>query len=267
MSDSPPTQPADAAGAAAPAAFGADGISVRAWFLGYAVFLAVTCALIAILAGRLPWPASAWWTQYKQLLPQTSAALKLLVFLVYLSLCCTFLPMPTNWLVAAVATREAAVAAGVSDSVAAVALVTALVVGAVGGVASTIANLNDYHLFTLLLRHRGVARVRHTRAYDTAAKWFGKAPFFLLVLFNVIPIPVDVIRMLATSYRYPRGSFAVANFVGRFVRYAVIAFVTYWWDLGWVAVAALLGLAAVLAVGKGAASLFARGRTKATPAA
>ena len=68
---------------------------------------------------------------------------------------------------------------------------------------------------------------------------------------RIIPIPVDVVRMLATTYRYGRAPFAAANFVGRFLRYAVIAAVTYALaDGGKWAVAALLALAVVLALGK-----------------
>ena len=57
--------------------------------------------------------------------------------------------------------------------------------------------------------------------------------------------------MLATTYRYPRDRFAIANFIGRFIRYAVIAYVTYrLGKQGWVAPAALLALAAVLVAAK-----------------
>lgn len=235
-----------------------DGLSIRLWFACYAGFLVATCVPLALLIAAEPWSASAWAHEYKTLLPQVPAAAKLLAFAVYLSVCCTFCPLPTGWIVAAVATREAAVAAGASDNVFVVAVLTTFLVAAVGAVGSTIANLNDYHLLTLMLRSRRVARVRHTRTYRLAVRWFARAPFFLLVLFNIIPIPVDVIRMLATTYRYPRMPFAAANFLGRFVRYAVIAFVTYWWDLGWMAVAALLALAVVLGLGRAVKSVWQR---------
>ena len=235
-----------------------DGVSIRLWFALYAGFLVLTCVPLGLLIAREPWSASAWVREYKALLPQTHAGVKLLAFAVYLSVCCTFLPLPTGWIVAAVATREAAVAAGASDNVVVVAALTTVLVAGVGAVGSTIANLNDYHLLTLVLRSRRVAGVRNTRTYRVAARWFARRPFFLLVLFNIIPIPVDVIRMLATTYRYPRWPFAAANFVGRFLRYAAIAFVTYWWDLGWVAVAVLLGLAVLLGAGRGLRSMWGR---------
>jgi membrane protein YqaA with SNARE-associated domain len=173
---------------------------------------------------------------------------KLIFFGSYLSLCTTFLPLPTGWIVAAVATREAAVGSN--------AWTTTLLVATVGAIGSTIANLNDYHLFTWMLRSHRVAKIRHTKLYEKSAMWFSRSPFFLLVVFNIVPIPVDVVRILATTYRYPRGPFAAANFIGRFLRYAVIAFVTYWWNLGYVAVLALLALAVVLAAVKAIPYLY-----------
>ena len=217
---------------------GGDGISVGRWFAGYGLALAAAGAVLAIMLRGQQWT----WTwrpadiagQLKQMAP----AVKLLAFGIYISLCCTVLPLPTNAMVAMVATRHVAVTGELWTTVAAVALV--------GAAASTVANLNDYHLFTLALRHRHIKRVRHTRLYDVSARWLARSPFAILVIFNIIPIPIDVIRMLAVTCRYPRGRFAAANFVGRFVRYVVIAFVTFHWDLGWVAVVVLLGLAAAL---------------------
>ena len=230
---------------------GADNVSVGRWFAFYALCLVGAAAALAVLISRQEWSWPAWRDDFWGQLEATTPAIKLIIFGVYISLCCTFLPMPTSAMVAAVAMQDTAVCEG--------AAATTLVVAAVGGVASAIANLNDYHLFTLLLRHRKVAKVRNTRLYSVSAKWFAKSPFAILVIFNIIPIPVDVIRMLATTYRYPRGRFALANFIGRFIRYAVIAYVTYrMGKQGWVAPVSLLALAAVLI----AAKIISSGRRK-----
>jgi len=68
----------------------------------------------------------------------------------------------------------------------------------------------------------------------------------LVLIFNIIPIPVDAVRVLATTGRYSRLPFAAANFLGRSIRYGLIAFVIYKWNLGWIGPVALLALAAVL---------------------
>ena len=229
----------------------ADGVSVRRWFAVYGLYLLAAAVPLAVLLGREPWSWADWLDRPRQLLPATSPAVKLLAFAVYISLCCTFLPLPANWIVAAVAMRDTAVADTLWG--------TTLLVAAVGALASTVANLNDYHLFTWLLRSRRIGRVRRTRVYRAAARWFARSPFFLVTLFNIIPIPVDVIRMLATTFRYPRLPFAAANFLGRFVRYGVIAGVT--WALGregkW-AVLALLATAVALGAAKVLPGLFGR---------
>jgi membrane protein YqaA with SNARE-associated domain len=225
-----------------------DDISVKRWFIAHAVILAVAAVPVAVLLSKAQWTWEDWWARPAATFASVSVALKLLIMGIYLSLCTTFFPLPTGWIAAGVASREAAIATGVSDNLAVVALATAVVVGLVGAIASTIANLTDYHIFTWMFRHHRIAAIRETRSYLKAAKWFSRNPFLLLVAFNAAPIPIDVVRMLATGYRYPRVPYAAANFIGRFLRYAMIAFVTCWLDLGWVAAAVLLALALVLAL-------------------
>ena len=73
------------------------------------------------------------------------------------------------------------------------------------------------------------------------------------MFFNVVPIPVDVSRPLAVSHGYPRLRFAAANFLGRFLRYLVIASVTYLFkEKGWMVTVGLLALATVMVLAKGA---------------
>lgn len=252
-----------------------DDIAVRRWFFFYAIFFAATCAVIYYrlhdsqawdswvhlvtdwTLGRWFHHLKEWGQQVFEAFKQTPASVKVLVTLAYLSLCTTVLPLPTGWIIAGMATQEAAVASNVWE--------VTLIVALAGAVGSTIANLNDYHIFTLLLRSRRVAKIRDTRMYHAAAKWFEKAPFFLLTLFSILPLPVDVIRLLAITYRYGRHKFALANFLGRFIRYAVFAFVTYQFNLGWVAVVALLGLAVVMALGKGVQAVWRKYFTRTNP--
>ena len=231
-----------------------DDVSVAGWFAFFGLFLAATAGPLTVLLAGRPW---AWTWRAAEIAHQLAGmatAVKLLAFLVYVSLCCTFLPLPTGPMVAAVATEGAAVAGGP--------WATAMVVGAVGALGSTIANLNDYHLFTWMLRSRRIARVRATALYALSAKWFARSPFWILAIFNIIPIPVDVIRMLATTCRYGRLPFAAANFAGRFVRYAAIAYVTYsLGDRGGVAVLVLLAAAVALGIGRLAAQQVRRLRS------
>ncbi|MHC4561298.1 MAG: hypothetical protein ACYS8X_00840 [Planctomycetota bacterium] len=196
-----------------------DDIRVRHWFAAYGVMLlAAGVPLAMLVAGH----ADSWRVWVDDFLPTFSAlgsATKLLAMGIFLSLCCTALPLPTGWLVAALSMEGAAVGPGPWS--------TALILATVGGAASTIANLNDYHLFTWMLRHHRVHGVRRSLAYRVARRWVSRQPFLLLVIFNILPIPLDAVRMLAISARYPRLRFAAANFIGRFIRYGLIAALTY----------------------------------------
>ncbi len=218
-------------------------LSLRRWFALFALWLIVgTGVLFVLIAADAPdW--ALWKSDPLTALRETAAVTKLLAFALYVSLACTFLPLPTGGLVAAVATQHAAVGPGFVS--------TTLLVASVGSVASTLANLNDYHLFALALRSRRIARIRQTRAYHRAEAWFARGPFALLLAFNVIPVPVDVVRMLAATYGYPRKPFALANLIGRFIRYAIIAAATYaLGSAGWVAVVVLMGVGLAFALAR-----------------
>jgi hypothetical protein len=89
--------------------------------------------------------------------------------------------------------------------------------------ATAVANLNEYHVLTFLLRYRSVGRLRETRVYEVAARWFSVSPFWTITAFSFIPIPVDVVRVLAVAARYDRFRFGLAYFVGRFFRYGLFA--------------------------------------------
>ena len=226
-----------------------DGIRLRRWFAAYGLFLAAAGVWLAILVVAETSSWQQWQEKFVGTFGAMSATAKLLAFAIYMSLCCTFLPMPTGWIVSAIALPGVAVGRDIWT--------TTLLVAAVGGAASTIANLNDYHLFTWVLRSRRAARARSSRLYRSASRWFTKAPFALLVIFNILPIPVDVVRVLATTHRYPRVPFAEANFIGRFIRYVVIAAVTYLLGPdGWIAAAALLAVAVLLGIERAATALI-----------
>jgi len=137
----------------------------------------------------------------------------------YLSLCCTFFPAPTTWIVMLLASDYLADSVGFEG----MGLVRVVVVATLCAVATGAANLNEYHIVTFLLRYRRAAAVRQTRTYRLARRWFAIAPFWVLVVFSLIPIPVDVVRWLAVACRYSRWRYFVAYFVGRWVRYAVLA--------------------------------------------
>lgn len=230
---------------------GPDGLSLKRWLAVYIAWLAALAVPAAVLLGDLPAEWRALFLRPADFTAPAEQVLKLLIFAIYVSLACTFVPLPTGWIVAALATRSVAL----SESVW---ITTALVAG-VGAAGSTLANLHDYHMFTWMLRHRRIARVRATRLHRRARRWFDRRPFSLLVAFNILPIPIDFVRMLAATCRYGLWPFAAANFIGRWVRYAVLAVVTFQLGRrGPVAVVALLAAAVALGLARLAQQIATR---------
>ncbi len=187
----------------------ADGMSspinLRAWFVGFLAWMVALAATAnaALSRGDESGVALAVWA--------------LSGYAFYLSLCCLFFPAPTTWAVMLVASNELAAQLGVQDfRVARIA-----VVATVGALATGMANLNEYHIITFLLRYRLLERVRQARAYRAAVDWFRASPFLCLFAVSLIPIPIDAIRWLAITSRYPRGRFFLAYFLGRWIRYAL----------------------------------------------
>jgi membrane protein YqaA with SNARE-associated domain len=227
-----------------------DDMILWPWFASYGIILAALVTGLVMTVSPENWQAGVDWhagqswgdraEMFKNAFGNMTPEAKMLGFALYLCLCSAVMPLPTSWIISVVAIPELAIGGSM--------LTTVLLVTAIGSVSSVIANCNDYHIFTWMLRHHHLAKLRHTRLYNASAGWFAKQPFFILVLFNVLPIPIDVVRILAITYRYPRLPFALANFIGRAIRYSLIAALTYKLgnDKGWVAVVVLLGIAMVL---------------------
>lgn len=176
------------------AAAGRQDISGRKWIAVFAGFLAV-CGLLYILT---------------QTVPQLTRYEVLVLLLLYTSIAFTFCPLPTAWIMLWAA-RE----------------IDPLSVALVGAVGTCIANLHDYYIFNFLLSLEKVRKVKETGFYHSAVKWFGKAPFLTLTAASFLPIPIDVVRMLAVSTGYPRRRYLLATFAGRFPRYLLLAWLGY----------------------------------------
>ncbi|MHC4295628.1 MAG: hypothetical protein ACYSTL_08595, partial [Planctomycetota bacterium] len=117
-----------------------DDVTVKHWFAFYGVFFATVAVLLVVLTAQERWSWTDWFDNPTEMFAATGTAFKLLGFALYLSVCTTFFPLPTGWIVSALAMQNVAVGGDVWTST--------LIVAGVGAVGSTIANLNDYHLFT-----------------------------------------------------------------------------------------------------------------------
>jgi len=229
-------------------------VSLKRWWALFGVYLLMLILPALWMLGGLGRPWQDLLAAPGEFKATGEQVLKLLLFMLYLSLCTGFVPLPGSWLVVAIATQEVAVAPNLATTV--------VLVATAGALASTMGNVNDYHLYTLLLRNRRLGMIQDTRLVRLAATGFAKAPFTLLMVFGIVPVPVDVARMLAAATRYPLRLFAGANFLGRFIRYSLLAGAAYASGAGAAdATMVMVAAAAVVAGGKVIASRVRRKRT------
>ena len=201
--------------------------AMRVWFAFFVVWL---CG----------WAAVALWA-FEHSAETDGLALRMWVFALscfYLSLCNSLLPLPTAWVVF--------LAAAPGFALVETAWLRVIVVAVMMGAATTMANLNEYHVLTYLLRFGLARRVRQTRLYGWAVHWFDRSPFQILLLVAFVPIPIDAVRWLAILRRYSRVRFAAAYFTGRGLRYVLFATCSTWLALGPRTIVAIqLGLVAI----------------------
>lgn len=134
-------------------------------------------------------------------------------YFTYMSLACTFIPLPTIPPVLWVS-RE----------------FHPVLVAFIGACGTCLANLNDYYLITYFSHWRWIRRFQENRVWRSMIRLFMMQPFLTLAFIAFIPIPVDVVRFLAISNQYNRFLYAAAYFVGRFPRYFLIAYLGYYYQ-------------------------------------
>jgi membrane protein YqaA with SNARE-associated domain len=183
----------------------ADHVNLRRWFAAFVLWMTALAATGVLSFQRVELGLSA-----------NMGVWLVALSMFYLSLCCLFCPLPTSWVVLLLASDAVNLATSLPLRVVLVSVLCAS--------ATAMANLNEYHIVTFMLRYRAVGRVRNARFYQRAASWFAVAPFVTITAISFIPIPVDVVRVLSIAARYPRVRFAGAYFVGRALRYALLAF-------------------------------------------
>ena len=93
----------------------------------------------------------------------------------------------------------------------------------IGSIASSMANSMEYYILSKV-RPKNNPEMFSNRPFLLFVKQnFQKSPFLLIVAFNILPTPIDPVRWLAILFYYPFIRFMTANFVGRLVRYSLIA--------------------------------------------
>lgn len=134
----------------------------------------------------------------------------LLDYFLYMCAATTFTPLPVIPVIVHAAT-----------------LAPVLLVALVGALGTTVAYLIEYAVLGRVLAHDRLGKVRQSRAYLWLAGVFDRLPFASLTLAAFLPLPVDGVRLVAIARGYDRRRFALAAFLGRLPRYALVAGLGY----------------------------------------
>lgn len=129
-------------------------------------------------------------------------------YFIYMCVACQFFPIPTLPPIAFTAK-----------------IFHPVLVAFIGAIGTCVANLNDYVILGWLFRHKKVKKIRDISTYRKLLSFFDRYAFITLSAASFLPIPVDVIRLLAISRAYSFPKYVAAAFVGRFPRYLIIAYV------------------------------------------
>jgi membrane protein YqaA with SNARE-associated domain len=140
------------------------------------------------------------------MMPPVSGSI-LMDYFLYMCIACQFFPIPTIPPIAFVSK-----------------LFHPVLVSAVGAFGTCIANLNDYAILGWLFRHQRVKKIRDVQTYRKFLLLFDRYAFLTMAAASFLPIPVDVVRLMAISRAYTYWKYLLATFVGRFPRYLIIAY-------------------------------------------
>ncbi|HDL19497.1 MAG TPA: DedA family protein [Bacteroidetes bacterium] len=93
-----------------------------------------------------------------------------------------------------------------------------------GSIGAAIAAFMEYKVIDFLMRFDRIAKLKQNGKYKKYAGYFDKFSFRSIMIASMIPLPVDVIRLLAITRKYKLWKFLTATFLGRLPRILIFAF-------------------------------------------
>lgn len=93
-----------------------------------------------------------------------------------------------------------------------------------GAVGASISAFIEYHIIDFLMRFDRIAKLKQNGKYQKYAGYFDRFSFRSIMLASLIPLPLDVIRILAITRRYSKWRYLLATFLGRIPRIFIFAF-------------------------------------------
>jgi membrane protein YqaA with SNARE-associated domain len=101
-----------------------------------------------------------------------------------------------------------------------------VVLAACSGCAMT--GLIDYWLLVPFFEKQTVRKhVEGVRLFRRSSDWFRRAPFLVLALTSMAPVPSEPFKFLSIVIRYPMWKYIVAVVLGRAPKYLVLAYLGY----------------------------------------
>ncbi len=147
----------------------------------------------------------SYWLYYFNLFP--AAYHQLLSFFLVMSIACNLIPIPTYAFVLYLSHDYAL-----------------WIIVLVGSMGATISALIEYNIVDFIMRFDRIARLKDTRKYQKFAVYFDRFSFRSIMIASSIPLPIDFIRIMAITRRYPMGKYLLATMLGRIPRFTAIAF-------------------------------------------
>jgi membrane protein YqaA with SNARE-associated domain len=191
-----------------------DRLNMRVWFAVFCLFLAAVAmtsnwGFARYCDNSAVWAKSVW---------------LVCLYIFYFAIACTYIPLPTAWFVLFLASpSDGLTILPPGWRVAAVAVI--------GGLATAISHVNEYHVIAYLLRLGRIHQIRETRVYRWSERQFKVWPFTIQVVLNIAPVPADPSRWLASMAGYSVYKFFLAQWLGRTIRYGFLAVASIYFAL------------------------------------
>lgn len=90
-----------------------------------------------------------------------------------------------------------------------------------------VAGFLDHSVFVPIMNLKGLTGYKEKAWYRKAARLFMKYPFAVIVVTGFTPIPFFPFKFLSFSLHYPLWKYLSALLIGRFPRYALLAWIGY----------------------------------------
>lgn len=132
---------------------------------------------------------------------------KLAGYLLYMSMACTIVPLPTPPYVIGMGK-----------------MFDPWLVALLGALGNTIASLGEYYLLAWLFSKTELQeKIESSRLFQRLATVFSRSAFVILMFTSLWPLPLDPFYLTAILIRYPLYKYLAAISIGKWVRYYLLA--------------------------------------------